>query len=509
MKFHLYRGEAAELLADAAESEEVKVHNVVKHIPYECFMYWDNLQTVELPEGLQVIEQGAFAYCTSLRTVHMPSSVKVLQDMAFVDCSNLKTMWLSDAIQVLEQSTFENCIALQDVHLPLALTAIKESCFASCQSLGSLWLPYGLQTIGDWAMARCESMTNLALPATVNHVGRYCFQQCAQLHSLEFPMGLSFIGDHCFVDCSNLRCMIIPAAFEFAGSYPLLDRSLLKITFQDYVQSDSYEDESLVRLLHHRFESLPIHEACYHLSQHDQSMDFESTTNSTGLKRLEDLLKLYNKTDKTSLQAWITGVDGFGMNPLHLLCLSGVPNPTAMRLLLEHTNHRSHTAYPMLLHCKDIFGATPMAYMCRNRAPRTKELCNQIFSCIVKARVGHLGWNAWKQVVSKAMAYALKHWDQDENTTDRYCGRLELVGRVFFALAHHERTESLSLLECWLWKLQMSLSSLTEEDPESRQQCRIHCGADIVIPNVLSFLPVLEEGEFLKDFTTNNSGYGL
>jgi len=516
MKFHLYRGESSEqLLPDVSESEEVKVHGGVKRIPQECFMYWDNLQTVHLPEGLQVIEQGAFAYCTLMRKVHIPFSVKVLQDMAFVDCSGLTTVWLSDAIQVLEQSLFENCVSLKDVHMPLALKTIKESCFASCKSLRSLLLPYGLQRIGDWAMTRCESMTSLTLPATVTHVGRYCFQQCTQLLSLEFPIGLSYLGDHCFVDCSNLRSMVLPEAFEFAGSYPLLDRSLLKMSFQD-VQSDSYEDESLVRLLNHRFESLPIHDACYHLSQHyDQTMEFDSsstTTNSTGLKHLEALLKLYNKTHKVNLEAWISGgvVDGFGMNPLHLLSLSGVPNAKAFQLLLEYAagiNNHHQAAYRML-HCQDIFGATPLAYLCRNHhqpPPGNKKLCEQLFDSIVTKRLAHMGLNEWKQDIGKAVSCALEQWDQEDDDTGQqsYHDRLELVGRVFFALEYHERKESSSLLECWLWKLEMNLYSLALYNQEDRQQCRIHCGAEIVIRNVLSFLPPLEEDKYLKDFTTN------
>ncbi|CAJ1956009.1 unnamed protein product [Cylindrotheca closterium] len=554
MKFHLYLGEAAELLADAADSEQVEVQEQVKLISHECFIYWDNLRQVRLPQGLQVIEQAAFAYCKSLLEVHIPSSVKVLQDMAFVDCSSLTTVWLSDAIQVLEQSLFENCVSLKDVHLPLALTTIKESCFASCKSLRSLRLPHGLQRIGDWAMARCFCLTSLTLPATVDHLGRYCFQQCAQLLSLEFPMGLSFIGDHCFVDCSNLRSMIIPGAFEFAGSYPLLDRSLLKIGFQDYVQGDSYEDETLVRLLNNRFESLPIHDACYHLSQHQHTADFDDDSNSTGsLKHLQDIVKeVYSKTKTdnkwNNLQAWITGVDGFGMNPLHLLCLSGAPNAKALQLLLDeyatattasadiaknrhhhHHHEQQEAAHSSMLHDKDIFGGTPLAYLCWNhQANDSQKLCQAVFdSLIVKTRLPQIRLKAWKQVISKKMSYALEHWDDDDDDKDNcdtvtkehhhnYCDRLELVARVFFALEYHERKESLSLLECWLWKLQLqgndhldssSPSSLarieqTDHQQEDRQQCRIHCGADVVIPNVLSFLPPLKEGKYLKEFTT-------
>jgi hypothetical protein len=198
--------------------------------------------------------------------------------------------------------------------------------------------------------------------------------------------------------------------------------------------------------------------------------------------------------------------------------LSGAPNAKALQLLLEHAGggnkHNTQAAYRML-HCQDIFGGTPLAYLCWNQAPGNQKLCKGVFdSMLVKTRLAHIGLNDWKQVIRTNMSYALEHWDDDKDydtTTEEhhdYCDRLELVARVFFALEYHERNESLSLLECWLWKLRWNhycdSSSLQEEQDQEdhRQQCRIHCAADIVIPNVLSFLPPLEEGKYLKSFAT-------
>lgn len=80
---------------------------------------------------------------------------------------------------------------------------------------------------------------------------------------------------------------------------------------------------------------------CYHhLSQHDQTIDLEST----GSKDLEYLVRRSCKTNNTrilGLQSWIACTSGWSgwiwsewINPLYLLGLSVVSNPTAMRLLL-------------------------------------------------------------------------------------------------------------------------------------------------------------------------------
>ena len=223
-------------------------------------------------------------------------------------------------------------------------------------------------------------------------------------------------------------------------------------------------------------------------------------------------------------------VDGFGINPIHLFCLSGIPNATAAQLLMEHAagghnvtmndpfisglhgekvaNKQSHPSVLMKTLCsRDIFGATPLTYLCCNRAPGTKELCEKIFDIVFSsARMAHIGFEEWRQAITKSTVYALEHWDQEDKGKGgwQFGDRLELLGRVFYTVEYYERKESLSLLECWLWKLQMNLHVDEPHDQARRHECRIQCGADVVIPNVLSFLRPLEEAAYLKDFTKSS-----
>jgi hypothetical protein len=54
----------------------------------------DELQRVQLSEGLVTIEPRAFVNRKALRTINIPSSVTTIGQSAFYDCPNLKVVYL-------------------------------------------------------------------------------------------------------------------------------------------------------------------------------------------------------------------------------------------------------------------------------------------------------------------------------------------------------------------------------------------------------------------------------
>jgi len=71
------------------------------------------------------------------------------------------------------------------------------------------------------------------------------------------------------------------------------------------------------------------------------------------------------------------------------------------------------------------------------------------------------------------------------------CTKQKITEHTFSKLAHYELIDQLkeatSMLEIALWKASIDLSPSTDDD-RGRERCRIRCGADVVVPNVLSFL---------------------
>lgn len=70
---------------------EVKIPEGVKWLGRELFRC-SGLRNVILPSSLQRIGMRTFSYCTDLHSIEIPEGVTIIEDGAFEDCSNLATV---------------------------------------------------------------------------------------------------------------------------------------------------------------------------------------------------------------------------------------------------------------------------------------------------------------------------------------------------------------------------------------------------------------------------------
>lgn len=77
----------------------------VKIIYKSAFCGCDNLRSVRLPDGLEIIGAWAFRNCKDLTEVYIPSSVKKIEMFAFSDCPNL-TLFYSGTMEQWKQIAF-------------------------------------------------------------------------------------------------------------------------------------------------------------------------------------------------------------------------------------------------------------------------------------------------------------------------------------------------------------------------------------------------------------------
>ena len=79
----------------------VRVHPSIKVIRVRAFLRQTLLMSVELHDGLEVIEKEAFEECRSLREMLFPPSVRAIKEGAFCWCSVLTTAILNDGLEVI------------------------------------------------------------------------------------------------------------------------------------------------------------------------------------------------------------------------------------------------------------------------------------------------------------------------------------------------------------------------------------------------------------------------
>ena len=113
-----------------------------------------------------------------------------------------------------------------------------------------------------------------------------------------------------------------------------------------------------------------------------------------------------------------------------------------------------------------------------------------VHSCLGK-RLSHLGLEQWRRRICNEIERIpeLTGQPRPEDFTSRQCQ----IALVYSKIALYEAKEALSLLELALWKgklveLGLPLDSSNDQKRDQRSKCRVKCGSDLVLANVLPFI---------------------
>ena len=450
--------------------ESVVVPGTVLKIEEAAFSHCESLVTVTLMDGLQRIQKGAFKSCKALRTIIIPSTVREIGVMAFMHCLNLRSVTLSEGpLQVIGMAAFFGCISLVHVTIPSTIKVIDDNAFRNCRNLRVVDLPRGLRVIGLCVFYQCRSLKKVLIPSSVREIGGAAFAYCTNLTSVEISQGLKQVGQEAFRGCKSLVNVAIPSTVNEFGEYVFYGCNKLQDTLQN-VGLDG---------LRNRFDKLSIHQLCY-----DQGCYSTST--------------VLEKVRNVAISSLIS-TDAFGMTPFHILALSAKPNCFLFRELLKLFSVD-------LISSKDKWGKTPLHYLCLNHhhSQESRALITEVLQLTVVDRLKWLAFAKWRIDISNKIDALMSL----ENDT-----RIQLVDEIQRKLVKYEMLETISLLEQVLWRFKMHDESgffntdmhhgrrpqkkaktdneshfIIQLDSLARQNCRINCGADVVISNVMSFL---------------------
>ena len=216
--------------------------------------------TLDVPNGVRVIADGALAGATTLATVYLPESLVAIGDGAFKNCTKLDDVIglepgvtvAADAFEGTLHGTFRltwsgtvvtgfkgPCSA--EIVIPAnatgigvgafsnqtAITSITyegtnavivgSSAFEGCANLATVNIG-GLTTIGANAFLNCTSLTNAEFGG-IPSIGARAFEGCALLAAIELPETLTDIGAAAFKDCATLAEIHLPASLVTMGEY--------------------------------------------------------------------------------------------------------------------------------------------------------------------------------------------------------------------------------------------------------------------------------------------------
>lgn len=228
-------------------------------------------RSVEIPEGVKYICQGAFYNCTTITDISIPDSVEKIDNLAFFGCSRLKDLVLPDSVNYLGAYAFSNCSSLENVTFPNNIVEMREFVFGlmtngltanifACpwlknktaeepmliingnlingeQCSGSVVIPDDVKSIAAYSFGDSEHwVTDVIIPNGVTKILYGTFAECKHLKNVTIPNSVTEIEDKAFYFCHELKNITIPDSVEKIGSEAFAFSGLESITIPGKVK---------------------------------------------------------------------------------------------------------------------------------------------------------------------------------------------------------------------------------------------------------------------------------
>ena len=518
----------------------VRVHPSVTVIPESAFYNRQQLQEVEFCEGLLEIGERAFHSCKSLRSIKIPSTVTVIRRAAFGNCEKLETIQLNEGLLEIGEWTFNGCTSLNAATITSTVRMIDECAFYDTR-LSYIYLPDGVESIGERAFSFTK-LLNFRMPQSITTISRGLFSSCHSLFSVELPGNTTQIGIVAFVWCHSLRNVALPISAEIADGVFNNCSDLWRLFDTQ---------EQIINALKHRFDNLPIHKMVYYHSYNNltsdqlneatnmrsgQSRSLRSKLNPTG--REQDCLgmtplhilacstvqniSLYQMLIDRYPENLITE-DQWGAVPILYVVWGNEPNEiihflverlsslypnyqlnfTTMVETLGKASAPSEVIQNLLDLQQESFPEQGLDWnlvLATLSTPRIKPHCSEatfrfLVKCSIAKRINVIGLKQWRDRLSDGIEFA-------RPLSNGRLDRLVYLTMIRSKLAeyeaeYHKLKEAITILELALWKNKMNDCSqgnsrrnkrIKIADSSLRKQCRINCGADIVIQHMLPYL---------------------
>lgn len=123
--------------------------------------------SVEIPaemEGVPVCEIGFYCFEANyqLESVTIPESVDIIGEGAFMDCGSLSQINIPANLKEVQRGAFVGCVSLSEMTLPATVTRVQEEAFTACEGMYSLTIMNPDLAYESWGL---EDLPNLVVYA--------------------------------------------------------------------------------------------------------------------------------------------------------------------------------------------------------------------------------------------------------------------------------------------------------------------------------------------------------
>ncbi len=209
--------------------KEVTIPGGVKEIGEKAFEGCTGLSRVRLGRGLMKVGEDAFWDCTKLKTVVYEGSLEEWCAIDFVGIGIFReySLFLNGSDEPLSflafpdgvtsfSRVFHMCQSITDVVIGRSVTEIPSDAFDSCKNLVSVTIPDGIGTIGSDAFSCCYALSRVSIGCGITEIESHTFSFCEDLHAVSVPEGVTRIDSYAFCN-SGLTEITLPASLTKVG----------------------------------------------------------------------------------------------------------------------------------------------------------------------------------------------------------------------------------------------------------------------------------------------------
>lgn len=220
-----------------ALSERLKIEEGVRVIPcmvssprrngYVQRLEGYNLESLSIPNGVEVISDGAFYNSKLLSSVTIPESVKYIGNGAFKGCSSLSSVSIPNGVEHIGGGGFADCSLLSSVNISESVSYIGGGAFSGCFLLSSISIPGNVAYIGRRAFEGCP----FPVVNGARYADSYLIEPVGENSSVVVNSGTRFISSSAFDARSVYKkflSIVLPESVEVIGEQAFSGQTALK-----------------------------------------------------------------------------------------------------------------------------------------------------------------------------------------------------------------------------------------------------------------------------------------
>lgn len=243
-------------------------HNYVNGICSRC-------GDIKTTEGLRfelITNNGVTTYAVSGigtstdKNINIPTSyndvpVIAISDNAFENCNTIETINIPESVEIIGASAFRNCYSLLSITITDNIRFIGSSAFDGCYSL-QYDISNGIFYLGNWAIkASNTNITSIQLKETTIGIYEKAFANCTKLKEVELASTISLLGQGIFSGCANIEKITIP----YIGDSLKTAKDVYQYPFGYIFGTENFEDSYSVIQKYHSDSLSSVDDVTYYI----------------------------------------------------------------------------------------------------------------------------------------------------------------------------------------------------------------------------------------------------